>query len=263
MHCVDVLLGRKQFYSLSLDGRGLGEGDGGKEAPSPDTSHEGRGGLGFTRYAIRTTGYEVFNVSEIKIVNATGLACPQPVVLAKEAIEKNEKVKVIVDNETALENVTRMGTKLGCNVATEAKAGGLFEITLTRKTDTTIRDIPVTCGASSSATGPFVIVCTEDKMGRGNDELGSVLIRAFLHTISQQKEKPDVMIFYNTGVKLAIQGSEVLNDLKELAVAGVEILVCGTCLNYFEVKDKLDVGVVSNMYDIAAILSKAGRLLYP
>jgi selenium metabolism protein YedF len=100
-------------------------------------------------------------------------------------------------------------------------------------------------------------------MGSGNDELGYVLMRAFLHTIALQAEKPDIMIFYNTGVKLAIQESEVLDDLKELASAGVEMLVCGTCLNYFEAKEKLSVGVVSNMYDIAGIMSRAGRLLVP
>ena len=100
-------------------------------------------------------------------------------------------------------------------------------------------------------------------MGRGNDELGAVLIRAFMHTIAGQAEKPDVMIFYNTGVKLALQESEVLDDLKELAAAGVEMLVCGTCLNYFEAKDRLGVGVVSNMYDIVGTMSKAGRLINP
>lgn len=202
---------------------------------------------------------------EIKIVNATGLACPQPVVLAKQAIETNEKVKVIVDNDTALENVKRLGTKLGCDVSSKTEEGGLFEITLTRKAGTPLptQDIPVTCDTSAAASGSFVIVCAEDKMGRGNDELGSVLIRAFLHTICLQKEKPDIMIFYNTGVKLTIQGSEVLDDLKELSAAGVEILVCGTCLNYFEIKDKLGVGVVSNMYDIAETMSKASRLLTP
>lgn len=208
---------------------------------------------------------EVCKMSDIKIVDATGLTCPQPVVLAKQAIETNEKVRVIVDNDTALENVRRLGTKLGCDVASEAKEGGKFEITLTRKAGVSIpvRDIAVSCDAPAAAPGPFVIVCAEDKMGRGNDELGSVLIRAFLHTICLQKEKPDVMIFYNTGVKLTLQTAETLEDLKELAAAGVEILVCGTCLNYFEVKDKLGVGIVSNMYDIAGMMSKAGRLLTP
>ncbi|MDX9815811.1 MAG: sulfurtransferase-like selenium metabolism protein YedF [Smithellaceae bacterium] len=204
-------------------------------------------------------------MSEIRIVNATGLVCPQPVVLAKEAIEKNEQVKVIVDNETALENVRRLGTKMGCTVETQAKAGGLFEILLTRQGGTPVpsENVTVACKTAPAAARPFVIVCAEDKMGRGNDELGSVLIRAFMHTIAGQAEKPDVMIFYNTGVKLALQGSETLDDIKELSAAGVEILVCGTCLNYFEVKDKLGVGVVSNMYDIAQTMSRASRLLTP
>ncbi len=203
-------------------------------------------------------------MSEAKIVNATGLACPQPVVLAKQAIEATEHVRVIVDNDTALENIKRMGTKLGCDVKVEKKNGSTFEIDLKRKAGAIVSkdDFDPSCGTAAPA-GPFVIVCNEDKMGRGNDELGSVLIRAFLHTIAEQTQKPDVMIFYNTGVKLTLLGSEVLDDLKALASSGVEILVCGTCLNYFEVKDKLGVGVVSNMYDIAGMMSKAGRLLTP
>lgn len=200
-------------------------------------------------------------MSEIIIVNATGLACPQPVVMAKKAIEKNEQVKVIVDNETALGNVKRLGAKLGCDVSVEAKAGGIFEISLARKGGMPVPEIAVSCDTATSASGPFVIVCAEDKMGRGNDELGAVLIRAFFHTLSQQKEKPDVMVFYNTGVKLTLQGAETLDDLRELASAGVEMLVCGTCLNYFEVKDQLGVGVVSNMYDILQTMSRTGRLL--
>ncbi len=202
-------------------------------------------------------------MSEIKIVNATGLACPQPVVLAKDAIEQNEQVKVIVDNETALENVKRLGAKLGCDVAVETKAGGISEIRLSRKEGAALPDVSVSCDAATPAGGPFVIVCAEDKMGRGSDELGSVLIRSFLHTLVLQKEKPDVMIFYNSGVKLTVSGSETLDDLKELAAAGVELLVCGTCLNYFEIKDQLAVGSVSNMYDIASTMSRAGRLLTP
>lgn len=202
---------------------------------------------------------------KIEIVNATGLACPQPVVLAKQAIEANEKVKVIVDNDTAVENVKRMGKKLGCNVKSESKEDGLFEIMLTRKQGAALSEenVNVSCDSSAAASGPFVIVCNEDKMGRGDDELGSVLMRAFLHTITEQTQKPDVMIFYNTGVKLTVQGSNVLDDLNKLVAAGVEMLVCGTCLNYFELKDKLGVGVVSNMYDIAGIMSKAGRLIMP
>ncbi len=201
-------------------------------------------------------------MGEVKIVIATGLACPQPVVLAKQAIERHDRIKVIVDNDTALENVKRLGAKMGCEVKAEKKDNGTFEIDLTRMAGV----VPVKEEGTlspSELSGPFVIVLSENKMGRGNDELGYVLVRAFLHTIAEQSQKPDVMIFYNTGVKLAVQGSEVLDDLKALEMAGVEIIVCGTCLNYFEVKDILGVGVVSNMYDIAATMSRARRLINP
>jgi selenium metabolism protein YedF len=204
-------------------------------------------------------------MSKTKTVDARGLACPQPVVLAKQAIETNEKVKVIVDNETALENVKRLGTKLGCDIKVEKKKDNICEINLKRKAGTngTKEDSVPSCEATPAASGHLVIVISSDKMGRGNDELGYVLIRAFLHTVAGQAEKPAVMIFYNTGVKLTVQGSEVLEDLKQLESAGVQLLVCGTCLNYFEIKDKLAAGTVSNMYDIVETMSHAGRLIVP
>jgi len=204
-------------------------------------------------------------MTEIKIVDAKNLSCPQPVILAKQALESNKQVKVIVDNETALENVKRLGGKFGCDVTVEAKSGGIYEIGLTRPTDLNKdqEDSSPSCTTVETKSGPFVIVVNEDKMGRGNDELGTVLIKTFCHTIAVQTQKPDIMIFYNTGVKLTIQGSEVLDDLKQLEGEGVQILVCGTCLNFFEIKDKLAVGVVSNMYDIVEAMSSAGRLFTP
>jgi selenium metabolism protein YedF len=204
-------------------------------------------------------------MSKTKTVDARGLTCPQPVVLAKQAIETNEKVKVIVDNETALENVKRLGIKLGCDVKVEKEQDNTYVIKLTRKegiTGSKEEFVPL-CSTLPAASGSFVIVISADTMGRGNDELGFVLIRAFLHTVGLQKEKPDTMIFYNTGVKLTVQGSEVIDDLKQLESDGVQLLVCGTCLNYFEIKDKIAAGTVSNMYDIVETMSRAGRLLVP
>jgi len=204
-------------------------------------------------------------MTDFTIVDARGLSCPQPVVLAKKALESNKKVKVIVDNETALENVKRLGMKLECDVRVQAKSGDLYEIQMTRRADFDKNQdfVSSCCETGAAKTGPFVIVVSENKMGRGNDELGAVLIKAFLHTVAGQAKKPDVMIFYNTGVTLTVQGSDVLEDLKQLESEGVQILVCGTCLNYFEIKDKLAVGTVSNMYDIVETMSGAGRLLTP
>ena len=204
-------------------------------------------------------------MTEFKIVDAQNLSCPQPVILAKQALESHKQVKVIVDNETALENVKRLGGKFGCDVSVEAKSGGIYEIQLIRPTDPNKdqEDFSPSCTIEEAKTGPFVIVVNEDKMGRGNDELGTVLIKAFCHTLAGQTKKPDVIILYNTGVKLTVEGSDVLDDLKQLESEGVQILVCGTCLNYFEITEKLAVGVVSNMYDIVETMSSAGRLFAP
>lgn len=203
-------------------------------------------------------------MTDIKIVDARGLSCPQPVVLTKQALETYACVKTIVDNQTALENVKRLAGKFGCDISIESKEGGIYEIQMTRGADfDKNQDFVASCETGAAASGPFVIVISENKMGRGNDELGAVLIKAFLHTVAGQAQKPDVMIFYNTGVKLTVQGSDVLEDLKQLEGEGAQILVCGTCLNFFEIKDKLAVGTVSNMYDIVETMSGAGRLLTP
>lgn len=203
-------------------------------------------------------------MSEIKIIDARGLACPQPVILAKQALEKDDRIIVIVDNDTALENVTRLGKASGCDVASEKKGDGTWEIRLEKKAGAaSADDHGVVCATPSAVSGPFIIVFSENRMGRGDDALGAVLIRAFIHTITEQDVKPDMMIFYNTGVKLAMRESEVLDDLKALAEGGVEMLVCGTCANFFNIKDRIAVGVISNMYDIAGAMSRAGRLLVP
>ncbi len=203
-------------------------------------------------------------MTDIKIVDARGLSCPQPVVLTKQALEANVSVKTIVDNKTALENVKRLAGKFGCEIKVESKEGGIYEIQMTRGANfNKNQDFAVSCETGAASSGPFVIVVAEDKMGRGDDELGTVLIKAFVHTVAGLVKKPDVMIFYNTGVKLTVEGSDVLEDLKQLESEGVQILVCGTCLNYFEIKDKLAAGVVSNMYDIVETMSSAGRLLTP
>lgn len=203
-------------------------------------------------------------MTDVKIVDARGLSCPQPVVLTKQALEANVSVKTIVDNQTALENVKRLAGKFGCDINVESQKGGLYEIRMTRGSDfNKNQDFVASCETGAASSGPFVVVVSEDKMGRGNDELGAVLIKSFVHTVAGLGKKPDVMIFYNTGVRLTIEGSDVLEDLKQMNSEGVQMLVCGTCLNFFESKDKLAVGAVSNMYDIVETMSGAGRLLTP
>jgi selenium metabolism protein YedF len=108
-----------------------------------------------------------------------------------------------------------------------------------------------------------VVILSDNHMGRGDDVLGDVLIRSFIHTLLQLKPLPDAIICYNAGVKLAVKDSPVLDDLQQLAQAGVDILVCGTCVNYFGLGDQVAAGHISNMYDIAETMAGAARLVRP
>jgi selenium metabolism protein YedF len=194
-----------------------------------------------------------------KIIDAKGLSCPQPVLLTKKALERENTITVIVDNEPAIENITRLGKTMGCTLQTEKKEDGTFLIHLSREAGESVAaPLDVSC-----ATGPLVIVISSDRMGRGDDELGYVLIRSFIHTMLSLEPLPQTLIFYNTGVKLTVKDSEVIDDLRELEKAGVTILICGTCSNYFGISNNLGVGAISNMYDIASAMTGAGRLVVP
>ena len=194
-----------------------------------------------------------------KIIDAKGLSCPQPVILTKKALEEQEKVTVIVDNEPAVENIKRLGTKMGCTFHLEKKEDGTFHIHLSRKAGVATA-APLNAGCTA---GPLAVVISSNQMGRGDDELGYVLIRAFIHTILTLEPLPGTIMFYNAGVKLTVKDSEVIDDLRQLEEAGVSILICGTCANYFGISKDLGVGTISNMYDIASIMATAGRLITP
>lgn len=186
-----------------------------------------------------------------KVVDARGLSCPTPVVLTKRALEEAEEVTVIVDNPTARENVKRMAQSRGCEVQVEERQDGIYLFLRRLKAP----------GPEVQPSGSQVLVISSDSMGRGEEELGRILMRAFLHTLGEVSPRPRRIVFFNTGVKLVVEGSEVLEDLKALEALGVEILVCGTCLNYFGLMDKVRVGRVSNMYEIAETLLSAERVV--
>jgi selenium metabolism protein YedF len=202
-----------------------------------------------------------------KIVDTRGLACPQPVILAKKALDEAKEVFVIADTDEAVENIRRLANKMGCAIDVSRDADGAFRIHLTRSGEAPPyegTDIGITCGtARQEREAPLVIVLSSDRMGRGNDELGEVLMRSFVHTLLTLEPRPGTIILYNTGARLAGRESAVIDDLKELEAAGVALLVCGTCVNYLELKGKLGAGVVSNMYDIAAAMTGAGKLVIP
>ena len=191
------------------------------------------------------------------VVDARGLACPQPVIKTRQAMQGADQVVTLVDNDTAVANVSRMAEKAGWQVAVTPEVGD-YRIEMVALAP---QPGPLPVGRTEPLGGPLVLVVSADKMGRGDEELGHILIRSFFHTLGEVKPRPDRIILFNTGVRLACQGSEVLYDLCALEADGIEILACGTCLGYFELKDKLAAGRVSNMYDIAETILGAGKVV--
>jgi selenium metabolism protein YedF len=193
----------------------------------------------------------------MKKVDCRGMTCPQPVVETKKALEGPgiQEILILVDNPTSRENVSRFAASQGYQVNITDEQG--YSALTIRKGE----EVKEEGGPFSKATGAgdLVFFLDSDSMGRGSKELGGILMRSFLHTLAETDLKPRKVILVNSGVKLACEGSAVLDDLGVMDSQGVEILACGTCLNYFEIKDKLRVGRVSNMYEILDALAGAGK----
>ena len=187
-------------------------------------------------------------------VDARGLACPQPVVLTKKALEKADEVFVIVDNETAKQNVSRLADSRGFQVSVEKKGEATY-LHLTRKVSGLEKS------SVTPATKSDVLLISSNTIGRGDDILGNTLMRSFMHTLTEAETRPSRIIFMNSGVKLVARDSEVIDDLRALEKQGVEILACGTCLGYYNLKEAVEVGRVSNMYDITAALLDADKII--
>jgi len=188
------------------------------------------------------------------IIDARGLACPQPVVLTKKALEKADDLTVIVDNATAKQNVSRLAESHGLGITVEEKGDGIY-LRLTRPADESLG------GKVPLLFEPTILLVASNTLGHGDDELGSVLMRTFIHTLGESDIKPHKIIFMNSGVKLVTQGSDVMDDLRALEKETVEILACGTCLGHFGLKDAVEVGRISNMYEITMALMKSTKVI--
>ena len=194
-------------------------------------------------------------------VNCRGLACPSPVINTKKALDKVESgtVTTIVDNVISRDNVVMFAKNLGYSVAVEQQ-GTEYHLTITKgETDQPASSVsPVMPPTEQNKQVYFI---SSDGMGRGSDELGIILMRSFIFTLTEVKPTPAALIFVNAGVKLTTDESTVLEHLHALQNSGTVIISCGTCLDYFGLKDKLVVGRISNMYDIVEYLSGAGKLI--
>lgn len=197
-------------------------------------------------------------------VNAMGDNCPIPVIKAKKAMQAltgPETIEVLVDNEIAVQNVTKMASSSGGTVTSEKLGEKEYKVTIA------MAGAPATAEEDTACIPDMrdntVVVVSSDRMGIGNDELGKVLIKGFIFAVTQLDTLPKTMLFYNGGATITCEESDSLEDLKSLEAQGVEILTCGTCLDYYGLKEKLAVGSVTNMYSIVEKMAGANKILRP
>ena len=193
-------------------------------------------------------------------IDCRGKACPQPVITTKKALDQMNEgdLTIIVDNPSSSENVERFAQSQGCSVKMEKK-GQDFYVHIQKDTSKDEEKIAPQAGKVEKV----VIYINSDLLGNGDEALGSFLMKAFLKTLLDLAKKPDRLILINSGVRLAAEGSKVLENLIALSETGVEIVACGTCLDFYKLKGGLKVGVVSNMFDILQSMVEADRLIKP
>lgn len=198
-------------------------------------------------------------------VDARGDACPLPVVKAKKAIAELNgagEVEILVDNEIAVQNLTKMAQQKGLVYSAEKLAEREYSVRFTVGEAVPEREEKAEACAPDTRTDTVVVIAS-DQMGEGAEELGKTLLKAFVFSLTQQDKLPKTMLFYNGGAYLTCEGSPMLEDLKALEAEGVEILTCGTCLNFYGLTEKLAVGGVTNMYVIAEKMLGAGNVVKP
>ena len=194
-----------------------------------------------------------------RIIDAKGKACPMPVMMAKEAITAGEsEFTVLVDNTTAVGNLQRLAKNQGFD-ATVTEGEGVYSLAFVKNGNA---PAPAAEAAAPAACGAgYTVFVSRDIIGSGDRELGTNLMRMFFYTLAQSDDLPRSVLFMNAGVKLPTEDEQVIEHLKTLVEKGVEVQVCGTCLNFYGLSDKLAVGAVSNMYDIVSQMQAAAKVI--
>jgi selenium metabolism protein YedF len=204
---------------------------------------------------------------KFRTIDARGLACPGPVIETKKALEAGgfESLEVIVDNAAAKENVSRFAAYSSCAIESINESDGCFHIVMRPSrepqpsTGSVSAELPSTDDKPHADTALTVFISSE-YLGRGPEELGAILMKGYLFALAESEKPPKRIVLMNSGVRLVVEGSPSLENLRRLKASGVEIVACGTCLDYFKVKEKLAVGRISNMYEISEFLAE-GRTL--
>jgi selenium metabolism protein YedF len=205
-------------------------------------------------------------------LDVRGRPCPEPVLETRRALDAGARsLVVVVDSDASCENVGRMARSMGCEVSVETEADGALRVCITAPQGGAGS---VATAAESRGTLPepetdrsprsgTVVLIASDRLGSGSDDLGWVIMRVFVKTLRDVAPRPDAIILLNGGVKLATEGSELVGHLADLERDGSEVIACGTCLDYFELRDQLRVGRVTNMLEIVTKLSNADRVIRP
>ena len=205
-----------------------------------------------------------------RIIDCKGLNCPLPVVNAKKAAEEinaGDVLTVLVDNEIAVQNLQRFATSKGYGASSEKKSETEYAVTiriaaLAESKEKASEEEEVVCAVDARKKG-MLVVLSANVMGKGEEKLGKALMKAFVFALTKQDQLPETILCYNTGAYLTCEGADTLEDLKSMEAEGVTVLTCGTCLDFYGIKDKLAVGSVTNMYDIVERMEAAKTIVRP
>jgi selenium metabolism protein YedF len=203
----------------------------------------------------------------MKVVDTTGLKCPAPLIKTRQALnetEGGEPLLIVIDNPTSLNNIKRF-LKDNNMAFSEKEEQGKWNIVVNRgDTLPPMENITEYCSIKERPNGKNVVIAvTSDKMGSGDDELGNKLINSFFKVLPLVQPLPAAVVFYNSGVKLAVSGSPANEYLKELEEKGVLLYLCTTCIDFFSLKDRTNVGIISDMYQIINVLNEADLIIKP
>ena len=202
-----------------------------------------------------------------KTIDCRGMACPLPVVNAKKAAEElcaGDVLTVLTDNEIAVQNLTRLAEHKGFTVTSEKKAEHEYAVVMQITGNTAEKSKPeeTVCTVDMRKKGTLVVL-SANTMGSGDPKLGAALMKAFIFALTKQDQLPEAVLCYNSGAYLSCEGADTLEDLRLLEGEGVAILTCGTCLDFYGLKEKLAVGSATNMYDIVERMENAARIIKP
>lgn len=218
-------------------------------------------------------------------VDAMGKACPTPVIMTRKALRDNDKVITKVSEQIATENISKMAKQLGYKYSVEQKGDHEWNVTVEKQEATSNNNASDVCQlAINAASVPdesdqqrvepagvnairlsegYIVVLSSDEVGQEDSTLGKQLAKSFVSSLTEQDVLPEYILMFNSGVKLATKDADTLEDLQALEKMGVKIMECGICVNFFDIKEQLGVGSITNMFRITELMRTAQRVVKP